>query len=119
MWKHPDTDVLREGGAGPFWVLSRHVDLRAVNRDTETFIAFDGAQIRDTAENRKGKMLISMDGPPPRGCVASYPVASPRGCSTRSRATSGGAPIASSTPSSRRAARSTSFLTSRSSSRST
>jgi cholest-4-en-3-one 26-monooxygenase len=64
LWKHPDTDVLREGDAGPFWVLSRHDDLRAVNRDTVTFTAYDGAQIRDTAENRKGKMLISMDGPP-------------------------------------------------------
>ncbi len=64
VWRHPDTDVLRDGDAGPFWVLSRHDDLRAVNRDTETFTAYDGAQIRDTAENRKGKMLISMDGPP-------------------------------------------------------
>ncbi len=64
VWKHPDTDVLRAGDAGPFWVLSRHDDLRRVNRDTETFTAYDGAQIRDTAENRKGKMLISMDGKP-------------------------------------------------------
>ncbi len=64
VWKHPDTAVLREAGARPFWVLSRHADLRTVNRDTETFVAFDGAQIRDTADNRKGKMLISMDGPP-------------------------------------------------------
>ena len=64
VWKHPDTDVLREGGATPFWVLSRHADLRAVNRDTETFTAFDGAQIRDSDEGRKGKMLITMDGQP-------------------------------------------------------
>ena len=54
VWKHPDTDVLREGGAKPFWVLSRHADLRSVNRDTETFTAFDGAQIRDSDEARKG-----------------------------------------------------------------
>ena len=33
VWKHPDTRVLREGGARPFWVISRHADLRAVNRD--------------------------------------------------------------------------------------
>jgi cholest-4-en-3-one 26-monooxygenase len=64
VWRHPDTDVLRAGDAGPFWVLSRHDDLRAVNRDTETFTAYDGAQIRDTAEDRKGRMLISMDGAP-------------------------------------------------------
>ena len=35
-----------------------------VNRDTVTFTAFDGAQIRDTSPERKGKMLISMDGKP-------------------------------------------------------
>src|ERR1700704_2462420 len=64
VWRHPDTEILREGDAGPFWVLSRHDDLRAVDRDSETFTAYDGAQIRDTAQDRKGKMLISMDGPP-------------------------------------------------------
>ena len=64
VWKHPDTAVLRDAGARPFWVVSRHADLRTVNRDTETFRAYDGAQIRDTAENRKGKMLITMDGAP-------------------------------------------------------
>jgi cytochrome P450 len=64
VWKHPETEMLRAAGVGPFWVLSRHDDLRAVNRDTTTFTAFDGAQIRDTSENRKGKMLISMDGKP-------------------------------------------------------
>jgi cytochrome P450 len=64
VWRHPDTPILRAGDAGPFWVLSRHDDLRSVNRDSQTFTAYDGAQIRDTAENRKGKMLISMDGAP-------------------------------------------------------
>ena len=64
VWKHPDTDVLRGGGAKPFWVIARHADLRSVNRDTETFTAFDGAQIRDSDEVRKGKMLITMDGQP-------------------------------------------------------
>jgi cytochrome P450 len=64
VWKHPDTEVLRAAGVPPFWVLSRHADLREVNRDTATFTAFDGAQIRDTSEDRKGKMLISMDGKP-------------------------------------------------------
>jgi cholest-4-en-3-one 26-monooxygenase len=64
VWKHPETEMLRAAGVAPFWVLSRHDDLRAVNRDTTTFTAFDGAQIRDTSEARKGKMLISMDGKP-------------------------------------------------------
>jgi cytochrome P450 len=64
VWRHPETEMLREAEVAPFWVLSRHEDLRAVNRDTATFSAFDGAQIRDTSEARKGKMLISMDGKP-------------------------------------------------------
>jgi cytochrome P450 len=64
VWRHPETEMLRQAEVPPFWVLSRHDDLRAVNRDTVTFSAFDGAQIRDTSEARKGKMLISMDGKP-------------------------------------------------------
>jgi cytochrome P450 len=64
VWRHPETEMLREAEVAPFWVLSRHEDLRAVNRDTATFTAFDGAQIRDTSDARKGKMLISMDGKP-------------------------------------------------------
>ncbi len=64
VWKHPDSPVLQEAGARPFWVISRHADLRAVNRDADTFTTYDGAQIRDSADNRKGKMLITMDGPP-------------------------------------------------------
>ena len=62
VWRHPESDVLREAGVGTFWVLSRHEDLRLVNRDPETFSSFDGAAIRTTAEDRKGKMLVSMDG---------------------------------------------------------
>jgi cytochrome P450 len=64
VWKHPETEMLRQEGVPPFWVLSRHEDLRSVNRDTVTFSAFDGAQIRDTSPERKGKMLITMDGKP-------------------------------------------------------
>jgi len=62
VWRHPENDALREAGVGSFWVLSRHEDLRLVHRDPETFSSFDGAAIRTTAEDRKGKMLISMDG---------------------------------------------------------
>jgi cytochrome P450 len=64
VWRHPESPVTREAGIPPFWVLSRHGDLKTVNRDTVTFSAFDGAQIRDTSPERKGKMLITMDGPP-------------------------------------------------------
>jgi cytochrome P450 len=62
VWRHPDTAVLRDAGARPFWVISRHAELRQVNRDGHGFTAFDGAQIRDSDASRKGRMLITMDG---------------------------------------------------------
>lgn len=64
VWRHPENQVLRESGVRPFWVLSRHEDLRRVNRDPETFSSFDGAAIRDSSVDRKGKMLVTMDGEP-------------------------------------------------------
>ena len=64
VWRHPESPVTREAGLPPFWVLSRHADLKTVNRDSVAFTAFDGAQIRDTSPERKGKMLITMDGKP-------------------------------------------------------
>ncbi len=64
VWRHPETTVLHDAGARPFWVISRHAELRRVNRDGEGFTAFDGAQIRDSDVRRKGRMLITMDGVP-------------------------------------------------------
>jgi cytochrome P450 len=64
VWRHPENDLLRDAGVRPFWVLSRYDELRRVNRDTETFSSIDGAAIRNTADDRKGKMLITMDGKP-------------------------------------------------------
>jgi cytochrome P450 len=44
-----------------FWVLTRHADVQAANRDTETFCSYDGPTLSDF-ELMKGAMLPSMDG---------------------------------------------------------
>ena len=44
-----------------FWVLSRHADVQAANRDTETFSAYDGPSLVNRPEMH-GVMLVSMDG---------------------------------------------------------
>ena len=44
-----------------FWVLTRHEDIQAVNRDTELFTATDGPQLALRPE-MAGTMIVSMDG---------------------------------------------------------
>jgi cholest-4-en-3-one 26-monooxygenase len=44
-----------------FWVLSKHEDVQAANRDTELFSALDGPQLR-LEPGLRGTMLVSMDG---------------------------------------------------------
>jgi cytochrome P450 len=44
-----------------FWVLARYEDIRAANRDTELFSAFDSPALVSRPEMR-GTMLVSMDG---------------------------------------------------------
>jgi cholest-4-en-3-one 26-monooxygenase len=44
-----------------FWVLSKHADVQAANRDTELFSALDGPSLTHRPEMR-GAMLVSMDG---------------------------------------------------------
>ena len=44
-----------------FWVLSRHEDVQAANRNAELFCSYDGPQLGINAEMR-GTMLVSMDG---------------------------------------------------------
>jgi cytochrome P450 len=44
-----------------FWVLSKHADIQAANRDCELFSAFDGPSLSHQPEMR-GTMLVSMDG---------------------------------------------------------
>ncbi len=61
VWWHPAPAGFRSPDAG-FWVLSKYDDVRAANRDTETFSALDGPSLADRPEMR-GTMLVSMDGP--------------------------------------------------------
>jgi cytochrome P450 len=44
-----------------FWVLTKHADIQAANRDTELFSALDGPQLLNEPGLR-GTMLVSMDG---------------------------------------------------------
>jgi cholest-4-en-3-one 26-monooxygenase len=60
VWWHPAPAKFRSADAG-FWVLSKCDDVRAANRDTETFSALDGPSLADRREMR-GTMLVSMDG---------------------------------------------------------
>ena len=60
VWWHPAPANFRSADAG-FWVLSKYGDVRAANRDTETFSALDGPSLADRPEMR-GTMLVSMDG---------------------------------------------------------
>src|SRR4051794_10890998 len=48
-------------GETGFWVLSRHADVQAANRDAERFRAFDGPQLSHQPEIQ-GNMLVSLDG---------------------------------------------------------
>ena len=45
-----------------FWVLSRHADVQAANRDAERFNAYDGPSLTGLPEMR-GAMLAAMDAP--------------------------------------------------------
>jgi cytochrome P450 len=44
-----------------FWVLSRHADVQAANRDAELFSSYDGPQLAIQPAMR-GTMLVTMDG---------------------------------------------------------
>lgn len=45
-----------------FWVLTKHADVQAANRDTELFSALDGPSLSVFPEAMQGTMLLSMDG---------------------------------------------------------
>jgi len=61
VWRHPDTPGLEETGGESFWVLSRYEDIRAANRDAETFLSKGGAGL---GYEGNGLMLTDMDGQP-------------------------------------------------------
>jgi cytochrome P450 len=59
-WQNVPDNFPGNGGDG-FWVLSKHEDIQAANRDTTLFSALDGPSLTDRTEMR-GLMLVSMDG---------------------------------------------------------
>jgi cytochrome P450 len=63
VWRHPDTAGCGEIQHCGFWVLSKHEDIQAVNRDTALFTAIDGPALPPMPD-RRGLMLVSMDGVP-------------------------------------------------------
>jgi len=61
VWRHPVPAHGGEPGDPGFWVLSRHEDIQATNRDWETFGAVRGSSLQARRES-SGLMLVSMDG---------------------------------------------------------
>jgi len=59
-WQPIPEDLPGEHDCG-FWVLSKHEDVQAANRDTDTFSAFDGPQL-SYQPGMSGSMVVSMDG---------------------------------------------------------
>jgi len=58
---HPFPEGTQETKDEGFWVLSKHADVQAANRDTVRFSALDGPSLADVPAMR-GQMLVSMDG---------------------------------------------------------
>jgi cytochrome P450 len=61
IWWQPFPDATTETTDRGFWVLSKHADVQAANRDTDLFSALDGPSLADNPEMR-GQMLVTMDG---------------------------------------------------------
>jgi len=61
VWWQTFRDGVTETEDEGFWVLSKHGDVQAANRDAELFNAVDGPSLAHTPEMR-GQMLVSMDG---------------------------------------------------------
>ncbi len=58
--RYPDDFPTAPGDEG-FWVLTRHADVQAANRDAELFSAFDGPQL-SYQPAIQGTMLVALDG---------------------------------------------------------
>jgi cholest-4-en-3-one 26-monooxygenase len=61
VWWQAFPDGVIETEDEGFWVIAKHADVQAANRDTELFSALDGPSLAHTPEMR-GQMLVSMDG---------------------------------------------------------
>lgn len=60
-WQQAPPGFRDEGADDGFWVLSRHADVQAANRDPELFTAYEGPSLVNRPEMH-GAMLVSMDG---------------------------------------------------------
>lgn len=60
-WQEATPRYRKDAADDGFWVLSRHADVQAANRDVETFSAYDGPSLVHRPEMH-GMMLVSMDG---------------------------------------------------------
>ena len=60
-WQQAPPGFRDEGADDGFWVLTRHADVQAANRDPELFTAFEGPSLVNRPEMH-GAMLVSMDG---------------------------------------------------------
>ncbi len=60
VWRHRETDPGNAIGGRPFWVLSRHADVQAANRDSETFSPRGGPGLQLREE--MGVFLTNLSG---------------------------------------------------------
>lgn len=58
---HPFPPGTAETPDAGFWVLTKHADIQAANRDSERFCAIDGPSLANVPAMR-GQMLVTMDG---------------------------------------------------------
>ncbi len=61
VWRHPETPGFEKTGGRGFWVLSRHAEIRDVNRNPELFLSCSGPGL---GYEGMGLMLTDMDGAP-------------------------------------------------------
>ena len=61
-WQEFPDHGFEEANDRGFWVITRHEDVQAANRDTETFSASDGPSLAGR-DHMRGTMLVSMDAP--------------------------------------------------------
>ncbi|MEZ4331225.1 MAG: cytochrome P450 [Myxococcota bacterium] len=61
VWRHPETSGFEQTLGQGFWVLSRHAEIRDVNRNPELFLSCKGPGL---GYEGMGLMLTDMDGAP-------------------------------------------------------
>jgi cholest-4-en-3-one 26-monooxygenase len=61
-WQEFPAHGFEEANDAGFWVITRHDDVQAANRDTETFGSLDGPSLAGR-DHMRGTILVSMDAP--------------------------------------------------------